>query len=132
LLFVLAAQVVLSVLIVTQDLMEELRTTENKVAFARQHFSDAVTAYSVERESFPTVFLAEAFKYKEAELFEVELERPLKLPFPDGGFPSALLSSQKQIDTPDFFECQDASPMRAPWSVQVREHAPIFSQHFYP
>jgi len=74
LLFVLAAQVVLSVLIVTQDLMEELRTTENKVAFARQHFSDAVTAYSVERESFPTVFLAEAFKYKEAELFEVELE----------------------------------------------------------
>lgn len=56
------------------QLMEELRTTENKVAFARQHFNDAVTAYNVERESFPTVFLAEAFKYEEAELFEVELE----------------------------------------------------------
>ena len=57
-----------------QELMEELRSTENKVAFARQHYNDAVTRYNTERESFPTIFLAEAFNYDEAELFEVELE----------------------------------------------------------
>lgn len=57
-----------------QKLMEELRTTENKVAFARQHYNDAVTRYNTERESFPTVLLAGAMGYDEAELFEVELE----------------------------------------------------------
>jgi LemA protein len=57
-----------------QGLMEELRTTENKIAFARQHYNDAVTAYNVERESFPTILLAGALGYDEAELFEVELE----------------------------------------------------------
>jgi LemA protein len=57
-----------------QELMEELRSTENKVAFARQHYNDAVTQYNAERESFPTIFLAAAFNYDEAELFEVELD----------------------------------------------------------
>jgi len=57
-----------------QELMEELRTTENKVAFARQHYNDAVTQYNVERESFPTVLLAGALGYDDAVLFEVELE----------------------------------------------------------
>jgi LemA protein len=57
-----------------QKLMEELRTTENKVAFARQHYNDAVTRYNTERESFPTVLLAGAMGYDEADLFEVELE----------------------------------------------------------
>lgn len=56
------------------ELMEELRTTENKIAFARQHYNDAVTKYNVERESFPTVLMAGAMGYDEAELFEVELE----------------------------------------------------------
>ena len=57
------------------QIIEELRTTENKVAFARQHFNDAVMAYNVERESFPTTLLAEAFNYEEAAPFEVELEK---------------------------------------------------------
>ncbi len=57
-----------------QQLMEELRTTENKVAFARQHYNDAATRYNVERESFPTALLAAPLEYDEAELFEMEME----------------------------------------------------------
>lgn len=55
-------------------LIEALRTTENKIAFARQHYNDSVTAYNTERESFPTVLLSSALGYEEAMLFEVELD----------------------------------------------------------
>lgn len=57
-----------------QALMEELRSTENKISFARQHFNDTVTAYNVERASFPTILLAGTLGYDEAELFEVDLD----------------------------------------------------------
>ncbi|MFT6389220.1 MAG: LemA protein [Cellvibrionaceae bacterium] len=40
---------------------EELTTTENKVAFARQAFNDAVTQYNEYRQSFPPVFFAVKF-----------------------------------------------------------------------
>ena len=40
---------------------EELTSTENKVAFARQGFNDAVTAYNTYRQSFPPVLLAAKF-----------------------------------------------------------------------
>lgn len=39
-------------------LMEELTSTENKVAFSRQAFNDSVTAYNTFRQSFPPVFFA--------------------------------------------------------------------------
>src|SRR5690606_15182225 len=38
------------------QLTEELTSTENKVAFARQAYNDAVTAYNTYRQSFPPVF----------------------------------------------------------------------------
>ena len=41
-----------------QQLSEELSSTENKVAFARQAYNDAVTAYNAYRQSFPPVVLA--------------------------------------------------------------------------
>ncbi|MCK9512260.1 MAG: LemA family protein [Pigmentiphaga sp.] len=44
-----------------QQLSEELTSTENKVAFARQSFNDAVMAYNTYRQSFPPVMLAGAF-----------------------------------------------------------------------
>jgi len=44
-----------------QQLSEELTSTENKVAFARQAYNDAVTAYNAYRQSFPPVVLAGAF-----------------------------------------------------------------------
>lgn len=62
------------------QLMEELRTTENKVAFARQAYNDAVTTYNTERESFPTVILANMFNYNEAELFEVDIAEERQAP----------------------------------------------------
>ena len=44
-----------------QQLSEELSSTENKVAFARQAFNDAVMAYNSYRQSFPPVFFAASF-----------------------------------------------------------------------
>ncbi len=54
------------------ELMEELRSTENRIAFARQSFNDAVTSYNTARETFPTVVFAGPMGFREAELFEVE------------------------------------------------------------
>ena len=44
---------------------EELITTENRVAFARQGFNDAVMAYNSYRQSFPPVLLARKFGHPE-------------------------------------------------------------------
>jgi LemA protein len=60
--------------------MEELTTTENKIAFARQAFNDAVTKYNNKRETFPNNLLAGAFNFDEAELFEVEIEEQKEAP----------------------------------------------------
>lgn len=54
------------------QLSEELTTTENKVAFARQAFNDAVMNYNVMRESFPANFFAGWFNFNEAELLDIE------------------------------------------------------------
>ncbi len=52
---------------------EELTSTENKVAFARQAFNDAVTAYNTYRQSFPPVVLAAKFGHPaNATLLEFE------------------------------------------------------------
>jgi len=40
------------------SIMEELTSTENKVAFSRQAFNDSVTAYNTYRQTFPPVFFA--------------------------------------------------------------------------
>lgn len=53
------------------QLSEELTTTENKVAFSRQAFNDAVMEYNTYRQSFPPVFFAGFFGHsKDAELLE--------------------------------------------------------------
>lgn len=44
---------------------EELTSTENKVAFSRQAFNDAVTAYNTYKQSFPPVLLARTFGHDE-------------------------------------------------------------------
>ncbi len=54
------------------NLMEELTSTENKIAFARQAFNDAVTSYNTSREKFPAVMFAGAMGFQEAMLFEVD------------------------------------------------------------
>lgn len=56
------------------QLSEELTTTENRVAFARQAFNDAVMAYNTARETFPAVVFAGALGFHEAQLFAIENE----------------------------------------------------------
>ena len=52
-------------------LMEELATTENRVAFARQHYNDSVMSYNAYRQSFPPALIAGSAGFGEAALFEI-------------------------------------------------------------
>ena len=57
------------------QLTEELRSTENKVAFARQAFNDSATAYNIYKQTFPPVFFAGMFGHsQDAALLEFEGE----------------------------------------------------------
>ena len=62
------------------QLSEELTTTENKVAFARQSYNDSVMDYNTLRESFPNNFFAGWFAFKPAELLEIEDEAKREVP----------------------------------------------------
>ena len=50
--------------------MEELSSTENRIAFARQAYNDAVTEYNTKRELFPTSIVAGIFNFEPAALLE--------------------------------------------------------------
>lgn len=50
--------------------MEELASTENRIAFARQAYNDAVTEYNTRRELFPTSIVAGIFNFDPAALLE--------------------------------------------------------------
>jgi len=54
------------------QLSEELTSTENKVAFARQAFNDAVMNYNNAREMFPNSVVAGMFMFTPAQLLEIE------------------------------------------------------------
>ena len=49
---------------------EELASTENRIAFARQHYNDEVMAYNVKREVFPSSLVAGCFNFAPASLLE--------------------------------------------------------------
>jgi LemA protein len=53
------------------QLSEELTSTENRVAFARQAFNDSVMAYNNRREVFPSNILAGMFNFAPAALLEI-------------------------------------------------------------
>jgi LemA protein len=53
-------------------LMEELTSTENKVAFARQAYNDSVMVYNTARETFPSNIVANLFNFSAATLFTVD------------------------------------------------------------
>ncbi len=58
------------------QLSEELRSTENKVAFARQAFNDSVTQYNTYKQTFPTVGLAGMFGHgNDAAMLEFDSEQ---------------------------------------------------------
>ncbi len=53
-------------------LTEELTSTENKIAFARQAYNDNVMVYNTTRETFPAVVIAGMLGFTTAELFKIE------------------------------------------------------------
>lgn len=62
------------------QLSEELSSTENRIAFARQAFNDAVMQYNTDRESFPDNIIANNFGFKAAQLLELEDVRKREVP----------------------------------------------------
>jgi LemA protein len=54
------------------SLMEELSSTENRIAFARQAYNDAVMRYNTAAEVFPARLVAGALGFRRASLFELE------------------------------------------------------------
>ncbi len=62
------------------QLTEELTTTENKVAFARQAYNDTVMVYNTARETFPRSIIAGMFNFGQAEAFLVEDESVREAP----------------------------------------------------
>ncbi len=68
------------------QLSEELTSTENKVAFSRQAFNDAVTGYNTYKQTFPPVIFAGFFGHSgDAELLEYE-DREAMQAAPDVSF----------------------------------------------
>lgn len=57
------------------QLTEELTSTENKVAFARQAYNDAVTTYNNKREVFPSSLVAGMFGFAPAALLDVDEDK---------------------------------------------------------
>lgn len=66
------------------QLTEELTSTENKIAFSRQSYNDAVMTYNTAVESFPNSVLAGIFGFGQAQSFEIEDKshrEPVKVSF---------------------------------------------------
>ena len=68
------------------QLSEELTTTENKVAFARQAFNDQVMTYNNRREVFPNNIVAGSFNFQPAALLEIGAEEAHKREVPKIAF----------------------------------------------
>lgn len=54
-------------------LMESLTDIENTIQYARRYYNGAVRNYNTLIQSFPTMIIADLFKYKERDYFEIEL-----------------------------------------------------------
>jgi len=66
------------------SLQEELKSTENKIAFARQYYNDIVTAYNTKLQTFPSNVFATTFSFEPKELFELDepaAREPVKVQF---------------------------------------------------
>ena len=56
------------------ELQEELRSTENKISYARQFYNDSVTMYNTKLEVVPTNLIASMFNFQPEELFKTDSE----------------------------------------------------------
>jgi len=52
-------------------LQEELTTTENQIAFARQYYNDLVMRFNMRQEVFPSSLIAKFFNFQPSEFFAV-------------------------------------------------------------
>ncbi|OQW96352.1 MAG: hypothetical protein BWK77_05125 [Verrucomicrobia bacterium A1] len=62
------------------QLSEDLSATENRIAFARQAYNDAVMRYNSMRESVPSVWVAPSFGFEAAAYFRLENDREAAVP----------------------------------------------------
>ena len=65
------------------NLQEELTSTEDRIAYARQFYNDSVLGYNNRIQSFPSSILAGAFHFSKREYFEGDPEAtgPVKVQF---------------------------------------------------
>jgi LemA protein len=56
------------------SLQEQLTTTENQIAFSRQHYNSSVMEYNTSIQTFPAVMVAGALGFTKREFFEAEPE----------------------------------------------------------
>lgn len=56
------------------QLMQELSSTEDKIAYSRQSYNDSVMAYNTKRELFPSSIIAGMFHFLQADLYKVDEE----------------------------------------------------------
>jgi len=54
------------------QLQEELTSTENKIAFSRQHYNDSAAVYNTARQKFPNNLVAGTFGFQKQDYFEIE------------------------------------------------------------
>ena len=54
------------------NLQEEITSTEDRIAYARQFYNDSVVTYNTKIQQFPTVILANTFNFEKRELFDAE------------------------------------------------------------
>ena len=62
------------------QIQEELTSTENRVAFARQAYNDSVTEFNNQRDVFPTVIVANIAGFTPAELLQIESAQERQAP----------------------------------------------------
>jgi len=62
------------------QLQEELTSTENRVAFARQLYNDMATTYNVKQQQFPWNMIAGLAKCEQVELWEITDEKEREVP----------------------------------------------------
>lgn len=60
------------------QLSEELRNTENKIAFSRQFYNDTTTNYNTKLQVFPSNIIANMFGFKPSDLFKTDSEEARK------------------------------------------------------
>lgn len=63
-----------------QQLMEELSSTENRVAFSRQAYNDEIMVFNTYREQFPNNIIAGMFAFKHSEQLQLETEEARQAP----------------------------------------------------